>query len=88
MMGLILYGVRQGIHSLRALEQMARVDLGCMWVSGGIAPDHSVIGQFICRHASLISRCLFEGLTAAVPKRSDSNNGELAGNGTVIEAAC
>ncbi len=88
MMGLILYGVRQGIHSLRALEQMARVDLGCMWVSGGIAPDHSVIGQFICRHASLISGRLFESLTTAVLKRSGSNKGELAGDGTVIEAAC
>jgi len=28
MMGLILYGVRQGIHSLRTLEQMARVVCG------------------------------------------------------------
>ncbi len=88
MMGLILYGVGQGIHSLRALEQMARVDLGCMWVSGGIAPDHSVIGQFICRHASLISGRLFERLTAAVLKRSGGSNRELAGDGTVIEAAC
>lgn len=88
MMGLILYGVGQGIHSLRALEQMARVDLGCMWVSGGIAPDHSVIGQFICRHASLISGRLFERLTAAVLKRTGGSRQALAGDGSVIEAAC
>jgi len=88
MMGLILYGVRQGIHSLRTLEQMARVDLGCMWVSGGIAPDHSVIGQFIDRHSSLISGRLFEDLTMSVLKRTDGNSQTLAGDGTVIEAAC
>jgi len=88
MMGLILYGVGQGIHSLRTLEQMARVDLGCMWVSGGIGPDHSVIGQFIARHADLISSGLFESLTASVLKRSGGNSQQLAGDGTVIEAAC
>ncbi len=36
MLGLILYGIMQGISSLRALERLARVDLGCMWVTGGI----------------------------------------------------
>jgi transposase len=88
MMGLILYGVRQGIHSLRRLELMARVDLGCMWVSGGIAPDHSVIGQFIDRHSSLISGRLFEDLTMSVLKRTGDSDHTLAGDGTVIEAAC
>jgi len=27
---------RKGVHSLRELERLARLDLGCMWVSGGI----------------------------------------------------
>lgn len=44
MLGLILCGVMQGITSLRDLEQLARADLGCMWVSGGIPPDHANIG--------------------------------------------
>jgi len=88
MMGLILYGVHNGIHSLRGLERFARVDLGCMWVSGGIAPDHSVIGQFIARHGDLIANGLFECLTASVLKRTGSNSQQLAGDGTVIEAAC
>ena len=47
MMGLILYGVMQGVHSLRQLERLARLDLGCMWVTGGIAPDHANIGRFV-----------------------------------------
>ena len=37
MMGLILYGIMQGVTSLRALEKLARLDLGCMWVSDGIS---------------------------------------------------
>ena len=41
MTGLILYGIMRGITSLRDLEHFARVDLGCMWVSGGILPDHA-----------------------------------------------
>lgn len=28
MMGLILYGIMQGVHSLRSLERLARLDLG------------------------------------------------------------
>ncbi|RDH41820.1 transposase [Zooshikella ganghwensis] len=39
MVGLILYGILQGVSSLRGLEKFARVDLGCMWVTGGICPD-------------------------------------------------
>ena len=30
MLGLILYGVMQGVHSLRDLERLSRLDLGCM----------------------------------------------------------
>jgi hypothetical protein len=50
MMGLILCGVMQGVHSLREMERLGRLDLGCMWVTGGIAPDHADIGRFIELH--------------------------------------
>ncbi|WP_372972610.1 transposase [Marinobacter sp.] len=33
MMGLVLYGILQGVTSLRGLERLARRDLGCMWVT-------------------------------------------------------
>ena len=39
MLGLILYGIMHGVSSLRALARLARVDLGAMWVTGGIF-DH------------------------------------------------
>jgi transposase len=88
MMGLILYGVMQGVHSLRELERLARLDLGCMWVTGGIAPDHANIGRFIVLHEDSLTQDFFESLTRAILKASGSNSSRLAGDGTVIEAAC
>ncbi len=43
MMGLLLYGVMKGHSSFRALEHLARLDLGCIFVSHGVAPDHARI---------------------------------------------
>jgi transposase len=88
MMGLILYGVMQGVHSLRELERLARLDLGCMWITGGIAPDFTKIGRFIVRHTESLSSSLFESLTRSVLKATGSSSERLAGDGTVIEAAC
>lgn len=88
MMGLIVYGIHKGITSLRRLEEFARTDLGCFWVSGGIAPDHSVIGKFICRHEDQITTELFEALTTKILTQTGSDGNSVAGDGTVIEAAC
>jgi len=55
MMGLILYAVMKGEHSLRELERLARLDLGCMRVSGGIMPDHANIGRFIVMHEASLA---------------------------------
>jgi len=87
MVGLILYGVMHGKTSLRDLEAMARDNLGCLWIAGGIMPDHAVIGRFICQHASLLSVEFFHGLTSSVLTHTGSNVERTAGDGTVIEAA-
>ncbi len=87
MVGVILSGIMQGITSLRDLERFARTDLGCWWVSGGIMPDHSILGRFIQRHAELLSEEFFDQLTAKVLKLTGSGTGVVAGDGTVIEAA-
>lgn len=88
MLGLILYGVMQGIHSLRELERMSRLDLGCMWITGGIAPDHSNICRFIILHEKSLTTSFFESLTGHVLAKTKSTSTRLAGDGTVIEAAC
>ena len=87
MVGLILYGIMRGITSLRDLEQFARVDLGCMWVSGGILPDHSILGRFIQRHADYLSEDFFISLTRQVLRVTGSDTHTVSGDGTVIEAA-
>lgn len=88
MLGLILYGVMQGVHSLRELERLARLDLGCMWVTGGIAPDHTNIGRFIGMHEESLTQGFFEGLTRSILAATGSRSTRVAGDGTVIEAAC
>jgi len=87
MMGLILYGILQGVTSLRGLERLARRDVGCMWVTGGICPDHANIGRFINLHHDLITGSFFETLTRSVLKETGSAGDCLAGDGTVVEAA-
>jgi transposase len=87
MTGLILYGIMRGITSLRDLEQFARVDLGCMWVSGGILPDHSIIGRFIQRHADYLTEAFFVSLTRQVLRITGSGTQTVSGDGTVVEAA-
>ncbi len=87
MVGLILYGIMRGITSLRDLEQFARVDLGCMWVSGGILPDHSIIGRFIQRHGAYFSEDFFVSLTRQVIRVTGSDTRTVSGDGTVVEAA-
>lgn len=88
MMGLVLFGILQGVSSLRGLEQLARRDLGCMWVSGGICPDHANIGRFIALHEDLIGGAFFEQLTRTVLRETGSEGKRLAGDATVVEAAC
>lgn len=88
LMGLILYGTMQGKTSLRQLEVLARSDLGCMWISGQIFPDHSVIGRFIAMHAELITETFFEDLTRHILETlGGPQDGVLSGDGTVIQAA-
>lgn len=86
MAGILLYGLMHGVSSLRELERFARADLGCMWVSGGNMPDHSVLGRFINRHEEELSALLFEQVVEAVLAKTGSSTRSVAGDGTVIEA--
>jgi transposase len=87
MIGLILYGIMQSISSLRDLERMAKIDAGCWWVTGGIVPDHSIIGRFIDRHVALLTEEFFVDLTKKVLGVTRTTTAVVAGDGTVIEAA-
>ncbi|HBZ30150.1 MAG TPA: IS1182 family transposase [Nitrosomonas nitrosa] len=86
MVGIILYGILQGLSSLRDLERLARADVGCWWLSGGIMPDHSVIGRFVRQHEALLTTDFFDQLARQVLKVTGSGTTVLAGDGTTIEA--
>jgi transposase len=86
MTGLILLGLMRGLSSLRCLEQLARTDLGAMWVTGGLCPDHSVIGRFILLHAQTLEGGFLEALTRSVLRATGSGTDTLAGDGTVLAA--
>jgi transposase len=86
MAGIVMYGVVRGVSSLRDLERFARADLGCMWVSGGITPDHSVLGRFIQRHEVELSQALFADVVRQALRRTGSGRASLAGDGTTLEA--
>lgn len=88
MLGLILWGLLKGSSSLRELERLARTDLACMWICGGIAPEFSVIGKFIRRHHDLLENGeFFTQVTAKILKCCDSEATTLAGDGSVMQAA-
>ena len=87
MVGLVLYGIMKGVSSLRDLEVLARVDLGAMWIAGGIAPDHSVLGRFLNLHREVLTESYFEDLTRKVLKETGGDAKSVAGDGTVVQAA-
>ena len=87
MMGLILYGLTEGTSSLRGLEKLARLDLVCQWITGGVCPDHATIGRFINLHKETISGPFFEKLTARIVECLPEVDRQVAGDGTTMEAA-
>ena len=86
-LGLVLYGVGKGVSSLRELEGLARVDLGCMWITGGLCPDHASIGHFIQQHDAHMRGEFLQVLTRSVLRATASGAETVAGDGTVVQAA-
>lgn len=87
LVSLIVYGVLLGQSSLRALETLARRDLGAWWLCGGQQPDHSTIGDFIQCYGEVISAEFSSGTVRKLVQRFHLKAGLVAADGTVIEAA-
>lgn len=86
MLGLIVYGIIDGKCSLRQLESLADVNLGAWWMCGGLRPDHSTIGKFINRFEHILTEEYFLSLTRMLVKKLRIDAGDVAGDGTIIEA--
>lgn len=87
MVGLVLLGVMEGATSLRVLEERSRRDVAWWWVTGGISPDHSIIGRFLQLHEARLTGEFFEELTRGVIEATGARTSTLAGDGTVVQAA-
>lgn len=87
MVGLILYGIGEGKSSLRELETLAKKDIGCFYVTGGIFPDHSVIGRFIQTHEETLTEKFFQQLTRQILKKTGSRSEVGSADGTTVAAA-
>lgn len=86
MVGLVLFGITQGKSSLRELELLAASDVRCWWITGGLCPDHSAIGNFLNRHREHLTEAFFEELTGKILQTTGSDSSRVANDGTVIES--
>lgn len=89
LLGLVLYGIWSGRSSLREMEALARLDLGAMYVCGGIQPDFTTLARFYARHEVYLSEVFFAELTAKLLARLKVKPRSVASaavDGTVIEA--
>ncbi len=87
MVGLIIYGMLCKQWSLRELEVLARRDVGAWWVCAGLVPDHTTLGRFMQLHAEHLSQEFFLAVTRHVKQQLGLQAAQVAGDGTVIEAA-
>lgn len=86
MLGLVLYGIWKGRSSLRELESLARLDLGGMYICGGIQPDFSTLARFYMRHEEYLSEHFFADLTRRLMATLKVKPSSVAIDGTVVEA--
>jgi len=68
MVGLLLYAYARGNRSSRGIERACVEDVAYRVVAGNLAPDHSTIAGFRCRHEQALGKvfCGVLGLCARV----------------------
>lgn len=86
LLGLVLYGIWSGRSTLREMEALARLDLGAMYVCGGIQPDFTTLARFLERHERYLTESFFAELTKKLMARLKVKPKNIAVDGTVIEA--
>jgi transposase len=61
-----LYGCLVGFRSTRALERACSNDMGALWLTGNLQPDHATLWEFWTKHSVVIRKLMKEtSLTAA-----------------------
>jgi hypothetical protein len=81
MVALLLYAYACGNRSSRAIERACVEDIAFRVVAGNLAPDHSTIADFRCRHerplgevfSGVLGLCARAALASGRPPRSSSS---------------
>jgi hypothetical protein len=61
-----IYGYMVGFRSTRALERACRNDMGALWLTGDLRPDHATLWEFWRKHSLTIQKLMKQtALTAS-----------------------
>src|SRR5215203_6041181 len=85
MVALLLYAYTRGVRSSRAIERACVDDVASRVVTGNVAPDHSTIAEFRCRHERPLAD-VFSGVLGLCARAGLVSVGVVAIDGTKMAA--
>src|SRR3954452_9149849 len=85
MVALLLYAYARGTRSSRGIERACVEDVAFRVVAGNVAPDHSTIADFRCRHERPLAD-VFSGVLGLCARAGLASVGVVAIDGTKIVA--
>jgi transposase len=85
MVALLLYAYARGVRSSRGIERACVEDVAYRVVTGNVAPDHSTIAEFRCRHEWPLAD-VFSGVLGLCARAGLASVGVVAIDGTKIVA--
>ena len=81
MVALLMYAYARGNRSSRGIERACIEDVAYRVVAGNLAPDHSTIAEFRCRHEGALGE-LFSGVLGLCARAGLASVGVVAIDGT------
>src|SRR5437763_2407156 len=85
MVALLLYAYARGTRSARGIERACVEDVAYRVVAGNLAPDHSTIAEFRCRHERALGE-VFSGVLGLCARAGLASVGIVAIDGPKISA--
>src|SRR5215216_959856 len=85
MVALLLYAYARGNRSSRGIERACFEDVAYRVVAGNLAPDHSTIADFRCRHERALGE-VFSGVLGLCARAGLASVGVVAIDGTKMAA--
>src|SRR5215218_364730 len=85
MVALLLYAYARGVRSSRGIERACVEDVAYRVITGNVAPDHSTIADFRCRHERALGE-VFSGVLGLCARAGLVSVGVVAIDGTKMAA--